>query len=231
MKKFYFCATLFVASLTMNSCGTGTTQNTADLATTLIGAAIGNGANSGTTAGGLLTSVLSSDGTQNVLGTVLGSLLGSKTSKSSIIGTWTYASPKVVFESESILAKVGSSLASSKIESMLTSQLKKMGFTAGKTTLTLNEDGTCVLALSGKSLNGTYNYDPNSSKLTIQGALGMTSVTCTSTVSMSQLYMLFEADKLLSLATNVTSASSTTSSLSSLLNNYSGLKLGWAMTK
>ena len=69
------------------------------------------------------------------------------------------------------------------------------------------------------------------SQLTIQGALGMANVTCTCNVVGQQMYMLFDADKLLGIASSVASASSTTSSLSSLLSNYSGLKLGWAMQK
>ncbi len=231
MKKILSMATILVASFTFSGCGTGTTsQSSTDLATSIITAAVTNGANAGSNAGSLLTSVLSSEGT-NVLGTVLGSLLSSKTTASSVVGTWTYAQPKVVFESENVLAKLGSSVASSKLESTLTSQLKKMGFTAGKSTLTLNEDKTCVFGLSGKTLNGTYTYDSSTSKLTIQGALGMTSVACTCNVVNNQLYMLFEADKLLGIVSSVASASSTTSSLSSLLTNYSGLKLGWAMNK
>lgn len=233
MKKSIFGATIVVVSITLAACSmpSSTKQATTNAATEVISAAVlGNGASAGSTAGSVLTSVLSSEGT-NVLGTVLGSLLGSKTSQNSIVGTWTYAQPKVVFDSENILAKLGSSVASSKLESTLTNQLKKMGFTAGKSTLTLNSDNSCVFALSGKSLNGTYTYNPSTSQLTIQGALGVTSVTCTCNVVANQLYMLFDADKLLSIATSVASATSTTSTLSSLLSNYSGLKLGWAMAK
>lgn len=233
MRKLFISATLAVATIVLAACGMGGTskQTTADVASSVISAAVlGNGASAGSTAGGILTSVLTGEGT-NVLGTVLGSLLGNKTSANSIVGTWTYAQPKVVFESENILAKLGSSVASSKLESTLTAQLKKMGFNSGKSTLVLNSDKTCQFNLSGKTLNGTYSYNSSSSLLTIQGALGMTSVTCTCNVVNGQMYMLFDADKLLGIASSVANASSTTSSLSSLLSNYSGLKLGWAMNK
>ena len=233
MRKMLIPATLFVASITLAACSMGgsTKQSTAAVATDVITATVlGNGASAGSAAGGLLTSVLTGEGT-NVLGTVLSSLLGNKTSANSIVGTWTYAQPKVVFESENILAKLGSSVASSKLESTLTNQLKKMGFSAGKSTLVLNSDKTCQFNLSGKTLNGTYSFNSSTSQLTIQGALGMANVTCTCNVVGQQMYMLFDADKLLGIASSVASASSTTSSLSSLLSNYSGLKLGWAMQK
>ena len=233
MRKSFISATLAVATIVLAGCGMPSTtkQTTASVASDVISAAVlGNGASAGSTAGGILTSVLSSEGT-NVLGTVLGSLLGSKTSQNSIVGTWTYAQPKVVFESENILAKLGSSVASSKLESTLTAQLKKMGFTAGKSTLTLNSDNTCVFGLNGKTLNGTYTFNPSTSQLTINGARGVGSVTCTCNIDANQLYMIFDADKLLGIASSVASATSTTSTLSSLLSNYSGLKLGWAMNK
>ena len=223
MKKIITLASIVIASISLNSCGgLGSTGST-------VGTNQGTAAIGGANAGSLLTSVLSGTGT-NVLGTVLGTLLGGYTaSAQSLVGTWTYTQPKVVFESNSILAQLGSSVASSKLESTLEKQLSKMGFKAGKSTLTLNQDKTCVLALSGKTLNGTYNYDTGSKILTITGALGMTNVSCTCTMNAGQLFMLFDADKLLSVATSMSSMSSTTSTLSSLLGNYNGLKLGWAM--
>ena len=231
MRKTLVSATLFVASFTLASCGTGgtTKSTTAGVAADIVTAAVlANGANAGTTAGSVLTSVLTGEGT-SVVGTVLGSLIGNKTSANSLVGTWTYAQPKVVFESENVLAKLGSTVASSKLESTLTAQLKKMGFAAGKSTFVLNSDKTCQFNLNGRTLNGTYNYNASSSLLTVQGALGVTSVSCTCNVVGGQMYMLFDADKLLSIASGMASAS--TSTLAGLLNNYNGLKLGWAMQK
>lgn len=228
MKKIFSLAAIVLASMTFNSCGMGTTGSTAatNLATAVLtGQAANNGGSS------LLTSVLNGAG-QNVVGTVLSTLLkGSSASATSIQGTWTYSAPKVVFESQNVLAQLGSSVASSKIESTLKSQLTKMGFKAGKTTITLNEDKTCVFSLNGKTANGTYTYDPNTSLLTITGALGVTSTTCHCTLNGSELYMLFDADKLLSVATTMSAAAASTATLSSLLSSYSGLKLGWALTK
>jgi hypothetical protein len=65
--------------------------------------------------------------------------------------------------------------------------------------------------------------------MTLTGTFGVGKMTCTVSVQGGQLLMLFEADKLLNVATSISSKS--TSTLSSLLNSYSGLKLGWAMTK
>ncbi|MBR5608615.1 MAG: DUF4923 family protein [Bacteroidaceae bacterium] len=45
------------------------------------------------------------------------------------------------------------------------------------------------------------------------------------------MYMLFEADKLLTFATGIAGTSSTLSTLSTLLKSYNGLKLGWTMKR
>ncbi|MDY5329075.1 MAG: DUF4923 family protein, partial [Bacteroidaceae bacterium] len=174
---------------------------------------------------------LSGNGGSSLLGSVLGNLLGTTTSESSLVGTWTYAAPKVVFESENILAKLGGAAVSSKVESTLSTYLQKIGLKAGKSQLTLKEDNTCTFNYHGKTVSGTYTYDSSSTKMTIQGALGVSSMTCTVTVSGNELYMLFDADKLLSVMTGLGSTVSSTSTISSLLKNYNGLKLGWTMKK
>lgn len=203
-------AAIVAASLTLASCGLGTTGNTTSTATDAT------------------TQVLTQTGT-DLLGSLLGSILGNTTSQQSLAGTWTYYGPKVVFESENILSQLGGQVVSSNLESKLGTQLQKMGFSAGKSTLVLNSDKSCSLALGTKSWPGTYVYDSSSNKMTLTGVLGMAQLTCTVSVQGNQLYMLFDADKLLSVATSLSSKSANT--LSSLLGSYSGLKLGWVMTR
>ena len=206
MNKFKSFAAIIAASLTLASCGLGTTGTTT------------NDSNA----------TLQQAGT-DLLGTVLSSILGNTTSQQSLVGSWTYYGPKVVFESENILSQLGGQVISSNLEQKLGTQLQKMGFTPGKSALVLGTDQSCSLALGTKSWPGTYVYDPSTNKMTLTGVLGLAQMTCTVSVQGNQLYMLFEADKLLSIATSISSKSA--SSLSSLLNSYTGLKLGWVMTK
>jgi len=214
MKKNFFAAAFVSASLLFAGCGFGTTGTTGALPT-------GNTNQTG---------ALAQAGT-SVLGTLMSSILGNTTTKNSIVGTWTYSKPKIAFESQNILAQIGSSVASSKIESTLDKQLKKLGFQAGKTTLTFNNDGSCTLVRSGKSFPGTYTYDAKSSLMTITGAFGVTTIKPTVNVMGNELYMMFDADKLMSAMNVLASATSYTSTLSNLLGNYNGLKLGWTMTR
>ena len=215
MKKLTLLSA-FAALLLLSGCGMGTTSG------------LPAGGSSVTTPA--TTSVLGSTGT-NVLGTLLKSVLGNTTSQNTIVGTWTYSAPKVTFQSESILAQVGSSLASSKIESVLGNQLKKLGFQSGKTTMTFLADGTCQMVRSGKTLPGTYSYNAKTGVMTIQGTFGVANISPYVSVMGNEMYMLFQSDKLLGVMNTLTSATSATSTLSNLLGNYSGLQLGWTMTR
>lgn len=223
MKKTFFTAAILAASFCMSSCGTGagllSGGNSATTTSTAASTGLGTLASALTGASGSSTSLL---------GNVLTSLLGNKTSESSIAGTWTYNAPKVVFESESVLAQLGSTVASSKIESSLSSQLKKIGFSAGKSTITFDGKGNYSMALGSKSYTGTYTLDTSSNTMTLTGMLGLTSLTCTVSVAGNEMCMLFGADKVLTMASAVSKVNST---LSSLLGNYSGMKLGWSMVR
>ena len=79
--------------------------------------------NTKTDASSLIDNAISgntSQTTTDLLGRILSYLLnGNSITKDNIIGTWTYSSPKVIFESENILAKLGSEIASDKIEKTL----------------------------------------------------------------------------------------------------------------
>lgn len=210
MKKTVVMAAI-AAALSFTSCGLGTTNQAIS-----------------STSPSDATGVLQQGG-QGLLTNILTSLLGNVTSESSLVGTWTYASPKVVFESENILSKLGGQVVSAKLEQNLGAQLDKMGFKAGKSKLTLNSDKTCTFTLGERSTVGNWTYDSKSHKLTLSGALGLSQMTCTVSVVGNQMAMLFDADKLLTIANML--QTSNTSTLSNLLKNYSGLKLGWSMTK
>lgn len=224
MKKNIILSAILGASIVLSGCGSAGTNGTTG--SSLLGNAAGllSGATGNTT-----TSVLTSAGT-SVVGTLLSTLLGNTTSTTSIVGTWTYSNPKIAFESQNILAQIGSSVASSKLESTLGTQLGKIGFKAGVTSFTFANDGTCQLTLGQRKLTGTYSYDAKSGVMTIQGALGLTTIQPYVSVMGTELYMLFDADKLLSVMGAVSNVAKS-NVLSNLLTSYNGLKLGWTMTR
>lgn len=170
--------------------------------------------------------------TTDLLGRVLSYLLyGNTISQDNIIGTWTYSSPKVIFESENILAKLGSDVASDKIEQTLGDQLSRIGFAKGKTTLTFNKDNTCSFTYGSRTYPGTYKFDASANRLTITDAFGVGNVKCTACKNGNELYLLFDSNKVLSVLNTLSNSSLGNATAASVLGNYKGLKLGWSMTK
>lgn len=229
MKKLFTLAMLLSTALTFMSCGMG-------------GNTLGGNSLSGSTAaggnnlqgGGLLGGALSGQQgtTTSLLGNVLGNLLQLPTTQASLQGTWIYAQPKVIFESDNVLAKIGSAVASSKIESTLSTYLAKVGMTAGKSSFTFNADNTVIFTIGGRTTQGTYTYDAETKQLTLTGAFGLASLQCYAMVSATgELDMVFNANKLLTIGSKVASATSYGSTINSILSNFNGLKLGWSMKK
>lgn len=225
MKKTTLMAAIASASLLMSSCGLGTTNNanngnsTANLlGTALVGALTGNNnVAANNTGNSLLSGGLS----------ILTSLLGNgKITSAAIVGTWTYAQPQVSFESNNALGQIGGELMANSLEKQLSTQLEKIGLKAGVSKFTFDNNGNVAITIGGKTTNGTYQLNGN--QLTMTGALGVAKLTSTVTINANQLYMLFDASTLF---TSLTKLGSNVSTLSSLLKNFNGMKLGWSMTK
>ena len=152
----------------------------------------------------------------------------------SIVGTWTYSGLDCQFESDNLLAKAGGAVASNTVESKMEEVMEKLGFTDG-CTYVFDDSGSYTTTVNGKSTSGTYTYDSDAGTLKLTSKLKV-SFTCTVDISSSSKFsMLFDADKLMSLAKTATSLASSTSSsistISSLLENYDGLQLGVVLEK
>lgn len=170
----------------------------------------------------------------DVLGGLASKLLGTdKLNADNLQGTWTYSEPCVAFESESLLTSVGSSLASKKVETTLAKQMTRLGFTAGKMTLTLNADSTGTVNLNGKDVKVTWSVSETDLILTFP--LTKKSVHMNAKLSGKSLQLAMSTDKLLTLATAITEKASTVNStlgtVNSLMKNIKGMYVGLKFTK
>lgn len=225
MKKIFTLAAIAVATLSLTGCGMAATgadktltgAGNGSVLGSVASSVIGNNTSNGNTASSLAATGL------NILTNLLG---GGSMNKNSIVGTWTYDEPAVTFESSNMLAQLGGQVASNKIQNTLGSQLGKVGLTKGVSKFTFDDNGNVTMTVGGKTTKGTYTLNGNT--LTMKGALGIASLTCTTTINANQLYMLFDTSTLLSMATKLGAGNST---LSSLLGNYSGMKMGWKMSR
>ena len=155
--------------------------------------------------------------------------------ESSLYGTWKYTGVDIVFETDNFLAKAGGAVAANSLEEKLDAQLAKIGMKEGNCTFVFNQNKTFQAVLNGKTIQGTYVYNPSTRSITLTAALGLFNQTATVGSTTSGISLLFDADKLLSLVSAGSSllggSNSTLSSLTSLVNNYNGMKIGLGMSK
>jgi len=223
MKKTILSVALVATSLLFTSCfGAGTTGTTTTTTPTSTGSTVGS-------------DVLSA-GT-SILGDLIGGLLSKTITEKTFVGTWTYQTPEVRFESENLLAKAGGSVMASSIEQKLDSYLSKIGITKGVTTFTFKDDKSYTIQTKGRVISsGTYTYDRNTQTLKMQGTFGLLNQECFVGMDGTNLCLLYEADKLLTVLNSAASilgqANSTLGSVASVFgNNYNGMKVGFSLSK
>ena len=183
------------------------------------------------------------------LGDFVAGLLGKdQVSKNSLIGTWNYTRPAVVFESENMLTNVGGMAAGKAAEDKLQTYLDKIGFTAGKVKMTFNEDGTGKVTYGSKNIS--FQWSVTDSDLTINLASSTlskftsgsnlskyTSFKMNCKVNLTNIQLSFKADKLLDFISKVVSAAgtaannSTISTIAGLANKVDGMYLGLTLEK
>ena len=165
---------------------------------------------------------------------VVGNLLGtSKVSEKSMVGTWSYNQPCVAFESENVLATVGSSMVSTKVEKTMQNGLTKVGFTSGKVVMTFKEDKTGIIKYNGKAVDVNWAVDGANLKLSFP--LLNKGVTMNAKMSGSELQLAMKSDKLLTLLNAITEKAGTVNSslgtLNTLTKNVKGMYMGLKFTK
>ena len=150
--------------------------------------------------------------------------------KNSIVGTWEYSEPAIVFQSDNLLTKAGASLAAKKLESQLQTQFNKYGIKSGALTITFNSDGTFCQTLGTKAMNGQWKV--KSSKLYIT-YLGVRTIEITTQISGNKLQFVTNANKLLALMKTMGSASSNTNikTITSLMKSVNGMQAGITLVK
>ena len=147
-----------------------------------------------------------------------------------IVGTWSYDSPAIVFESEDFLTKTGAALAANKLETSIQNTLAKYGITKDKFSITFKEDGTFTETIRGKSYSGKWAVEDSKLQLTYQ----LKTMEITTQKEGDQLMFVTDASKLLNLIHTLGAKPATNSSLSTitaLAKNINGMKVGLTLVK
>lgn len=147
-----------------------------------------------------------------------------------IVGTWKYEKPAVMFTSDNVLNKTAGALASAKIENKMQGYLTKVGIKTGNLTLTFNADKTFTIQRASKKLaTGTYELSDEEVSMTFKGR--KTPCKITPQLDNGSLVIVMDASKLQTFMMNIGSNISQLSTVTSLLKNYDGMKIGMRMTK
>lgn len=170
---------------------------------------------------------------KSILSGVAKAVVGDKaTTQSSLIGTWSYVGPDCQFESDNILTQTGGEVAASKVEEKMKSVYKKVGLNTIQ--YTFNEDSTCSYIIKGKTINGTYTFDPEAKTVTIKGRLGMRTTAHIVTLG-NNMSFVFNADKIMSVLKTITGAASkvnsTASTINSIAKQFDGMMVGFELEK
>ena len=181
------------------------------------------------------TTTSSSSTGSSIISGILNNVIGSATfSQADLCAhTWKYSKPGCAFTSENLLAKAGGEIAASKIEENLSTYYNKFGFSKSNTYFTFNTNGTFAAKIDGKSWSGTYTFDEKTHAIQLKGLLLSASGFATRTTN--GISLLFEQKKLLTLIKTLSklnlTGSTTMSAVSSIVDNYDGVRMGFEMTK
>ena len=210
------------------STSTSATTNSGYSAGSVVAGGLGGLLGGGTTTG-------SSSTGSSIINGILNNVIGSATfSQADLCAhTWKYSKPGCAFTSENLLAKAGGEIAASKIEEDLSKYYSKFGFSKSNTYFTFKTDGTFAAKIDGKSWNGTYTFDEKTHAIQLKGLLLSASGFATRTAN--GISLLFEQKKLLTLIKTLSklnlTGSTTMSAVSSIVDNYDGVRIGFEMTK
>lgn len=151
---------------------------------------------------------------------------------SALKGEWKYNGPSVGVSGKNLLAGVAKPIAKGKLKKKLKNAYKKIGLDKARPVFEFNEDGTCRIKLLGASMKGNYNYNPSQEKITIKWH-GVPFNANLKRDGKNKLHLTFEADKLLSLISLLGrfSDSSAIKALSTLLDNYEDVMVGFELKK
>lgn len=189
------------------------------------------------------------------VGDFLAGVLGKdKVNAKSLVGTWTYKQPAIVFNSDKALTNVATMAAGKAAETKLQKSLDKIGFTAGKVKMEFKEDGSGTVTYANKSV--PFQWSVEGSEMTMQlgsGTLGKLASSYTKSSSsklgkissfkvnckmgLNTMQLSFKADKLLEFINKILSStgksgnSSTLSTISSLTSKVDDMYLGLTLEK
>ena len=174
------------------------------------------------------------DALKSVASTAIDKVTGGKLTEKGIIGTWNYKQPGVKLSSSDTLSELAASAASSTIQGKLATYYSKVGIKAGACSFTFNSDGTFSSRFGQKTATGTYTFDTSTYKLSLKynsGLLNLGAIPAYAYMNGTNLQIVFPMDKLLTILTSLGSSIDSLSTITTLLQKYDSVKIGFEFSK
>lgn len=157
---------------------------------------------------------------------------GGQLTAKAIVGTWNYSAPAARLDGDNALSSLSGSLVGSTLSSKMATAFEKVGIREGFCTITFNDDGSFAMPVKGKSVSGTYEFDPATHAITLHvGKSGIGSFGGYAYISGSNLQIVFATEKLMSFLTQFGSKITALSSVTALLEKYDSAYLGFEFKK
>ena len=151
-----------------------------------------------------------------------------------IVGTWCYTAPGAKLEGEDTL----SDLSGAALESTLTEKLEKIyllaGIEPGACSFVFDKEETFTATFGSQTLGGTYEFDATTHGITLHFAKGkfdLGTVAGHAYLSGNELQLIFPVTKLVDMITALGSKIQSLSALSSLLEKYENVYIGFQFAK
>lgn len=154
-----------------------------------------------------------------------------------LAGTWRYSAPACKFESDDLLKAAGGEVVASTLKDKLATYYQKAGITSSRVSFSF-ADTTMVMTYGSAKLNGYIVKDEPSGKFVVTfalvgGRIPVMVMDATITKTGNTMEILFDVEKLVNVLTTIASKtqSSTLQTISSLLDGYDGVLMGFELTK
>ncbi len=178
------------------------------------------------------------DSSGSDLGSMLSGLVGGLLSNDELsakdfVGTWSYSSPAVCFQSEDFLQKAGGSAAAATIENKIAPYYTRFGL--NKLVLTVDEELNFTMQSGKLMATGTISIDGSDVYFNFSalGTISLGQIKTYVTKSGSTLSIMFDISKLVNVIKAIGSAtkSSTINTVTGLLDSYDGICAGFKLQR
>lgn len=170
----------------------------------------------------------------NALGGIVSGLISTdKVDANKIEGTWKYTAPAVCFQSDNLLQKAGGAAIAGTIEGKLEPYYTRFGL--DKLTLTIDKNLNFTMVSGKLQAGGTVEIDNTDVYFHFSaiGKISLGKVKTYVTVSGSEMSIMFDVSKLMSVIKTISSVSSSSAiqTATSLLDSYDGICAGFKLKK